>query len=118
MLVEEQTAVGVLMRQPTIRRSDGVECRLDELLGRGFAVVGRKESDLRLGSEASAILRRLDARTVSLEGLEVTRGEADRLFDTHPAAVLRPDRYVFGVVDEDWDLDRLLVELGRKLVLC
>jgi hypothetical protein len=31
--------------------------------------------------------------------------------------VLRPDRYVFGVVDEAWDLDRMLVELGRKLAL-
>jgi hypothetical protein len=31
--------------------------------------------------------------------------------------VIRPDRYVFGVVDDDWDLDRLLGELGRKLAL-
>ena len=54
---------------------------------------------------------------MSLEGLEVTRGEMDRLFDAHPAAVLRPDRYVFGVVDEEWDLDRLLGLLGRKLAL-
>ena len=37
--------------------------------------------------------------------------------DAHPAVVLRPDRYVFGVVDEEWDLDRLLAELGRKLAL-
>ena len=32
-------------------------------------------------------------------------------------AGLRPDRYVFGVVDDDGDLDRLLIELGRKLAL-
>ena len=70
-----------------------------------------------MGAEASAILERLDGRAVSLEGLEVVEGEADLLFDTHPAAVLRPDRYVFGVVDGEWDLDRLLVELGRKLCL-
>ncbi len=54
---------------------------------------------------------------MSLEGLEVTCGEADRLFDASPAAVLRPDRSVFGVVDEAWDLDRLLLELARKLCL-
>ena len=83
----------------------------------GFAVVGRKESDLRLGPEARALLRRLEGRAVSLEGLEVTRGEMDRFFDAHPAAVVRPDRYVFGVVDKDWDLDRLLALLGRKLAL-
>ena len=121
VLVEAQTReglpVGSLLRQPTVRRTDGVECRLDELLGGGFAVVGRKASDLRLGSEASAILQRLEARSTNLEGLEVTRGELDHLFDAHAAVVLRPDRYIFGVVDEEWDLDRLVVELGRKLGL-
>ena len=100
-----------------MRRKDGVECRLDELLGRGFAVVGRKQSDLRLGPTASAVLQRIGGRAVSLEDLEVTLGEQDRLFDTHPVAVLRPDRYIFGVVDDDWDLDRILVELGDKLAL-
>ncbi len=121
VLVDEQTRgahpVGALLYQPMIRQPGGGECRLDELLGRGFAVIGRKQSDLRLGSEARAVLQCLDGRSVSLEGLEVVRGEWDRLFDAHPAAVLRPDRYVFGVVDDDWDLDRLLIELGRKLAL-
>jgi hypothetical protein len=41
----------------------------------------------------------------------------DRLFEQHPAAVVRPDRVVFGVVDESWSLDRLVAELGRKLAL-
>jgi 3-(3-hydroxy-phenyl)propionate hydroxylase len=110
-------SVGTVLRQPTVRRGHGGPCRLDELLGPGFAVVARKQSDLRLGAEARALLRRLDGRTVSLEGLEVTRGAMDRLFDDHPAAVVRPDRYVFGVVDDAWDLDRLLAELARKLAL-
>ncbi len=121
VLVDDQSRrglpVGILPRQPTVRRTDGTECRLDELFGRGFVVVGREESDLRMGAEAGAILERLDGRAVSLEGLEVVEGEADLLFDTHPVAVLRPDRYVSGVVDGEWDLDRLLVELGRKLCL-
>ncbi len=121
VLLEEQSSgdlpVGDLLRQPTVRRPDGSECRFDELLGRGFAIVGRKQSDLRLGTEASAVLQRLDGRAVSLERLEVTLGAMDPLFDAHSAVVVRPDRYVFGVVDESWDLDRLLVELGRKLAL-
>jgi 3-(3-hydroxy-phenyl)propionate hydroxylase len=121
VLVDDQVRrgqpVGALLRQPTVRSPGGGECRLDDLLGRGFAVVGRKQGDLRLGSEAGAVLRKLGGKLVSLEGLEVTGGEADRLFEAHPAAVLRPDRYVFGVVDEAWSLDRLLVELGRKLAL-
>jgi hypothetical protein len=110
-------AIGSLLRQPTVRRPDGRECRLDDLLGRGFAVVSRKQSDLRMGSEGDAILRRLGGRAIGLDGVSVTEGEHDGLFDTHPAVVLRPDRYVFGVVDAEWDLDRLLAELSRKLYL-
>ncbi len=54
---------------------------------------------------------------MSLEGVEVVEGEFDQLLDRYPALVIRPDRYVFGVVDEDWALDRLLRELGQKLEL-
>ena len=121
VLVEEQAGgehpVGVLLRQPTVRDPNGRECRLDELIGPSFAVVARNESDLQLGPEARAILKKLDGRTLSLAGLEVTEGEADRLFEQHAATVVRPDRYVFGVVDAEWDLDRLLIELARKLAL-
>jgi 3-(3-hydroxy-phenyl)propionate hydroxylase len=121
VLADAQTGgahpVGMLLRQPQVRRPDGAECKLDELLGRGFAVVGRKQSDLRLGAEAQAVLQRLRGRAVSLESLGVVGGELDPLFDAHAAAVVRPDRYLFGVVDEAFDLDRLLAELGRKLDL-
>ena len=80
--------------------------------------MGRRAADLRLGDEAQAILGQVDGRVVSLEGCEVLEGAMDRLLDAHSAAVIRPDRYVFGVVDEEWDLDRLMTELGRKLALC
>ncbi len=121
VLVAEQChgdlPVGMLLRQPTVRGADGVERRLDELFGSGFTVVGRKQGDLRMGAEAGAVLARLGGRAVTLEGLEVVAGETDHLFDAHSAAVLRPDRIIFGVVDDAWDLDRLLIELGRKLAL-
>jgi len=121
VLVAEQIRpgqpTGRLLVQPTLRGADGAPFRLDELLGRGFAIVGRTPADLHVGPRARSILDRLGFRSVSLEGLEVVRGESDRLFDDHPAAIIRPDRYVFGVVDDAWDLDRLLVELGRKLRL-
>ncbi len=118
-LVQEQVLdegpVGRLLRQPRVRRADGSVCQLDELLGRGFAILGRTPSDLRLGQSANAVLERLAGRTVSLEGLEIVQGEADLLFSDHAAAVIRPDRHIFGVVDERWDLDRLMIELGRAL---
>jgi len=120
-LVREQIApdgsVGAQLAQPDVRRDGGGLVRLDELLGRGFAVVARTEADARLGPEAEALLARLDGRVVSLEGLEVGEGVMDRLFASHSAAIVRPDRYVFGVVDDAWDLDRLVGELGRRLSL-
>ena len=121
VLIDEQcrdgSSVGSLLRQPRVRRAGGEPFLLDELLGRGFAVVGRSARDLALGEEAAAILARLGGRSVSLEGLELAEGKCDALFDAHPAVVVRPDRYVFGVVDDAFPLDRLLGELARKLAL-
>jgi len=54
---------------------------------------------------------------VALDQLEVVEGEFDPLFESHPAVVVRPDRLIFGVVDPDYNLDRLLGELSRKLSL-
>ncbi len=112
-----ESPVGNLIRQPTLRGPDGAERRFDDLLGRGFAIVGREHADLKLGKEASAIWQALGGTSAALAGWSVSLGELDRLFETHPAVVLRPDRYVFGVVDAVWDLDRLVRELGRLLRL-
>ena len=121
VLVLEQTGatspVGGMLRQPTVRKADGTEARLDALLGRGFAVVGRTERDLVLTEESRAILERIGARTFALEGLSVTTGQMDRLFDAHAAVIVRPDRYIFGVIDDAWSLDRLVASLGQKLHL-
>jgi 3-(3-hydroxy-phenyl)propionate hydroxylase len=111
------SAVGNLLRQPQVRHGTEAECRLDALLGDGFAIVGRKPGDVELGDEASKAFERLGGRTVILDELEITEGVRDALFDRHPAAIVRPDRYVFGVVDEAWSLDALVLELGRKACL-
>jgi 3-(3-hydroxy-phenyl)propionate hydroxylase len=114
---EGEPPVGELLRQPVVRNHDGIVQRLDEFLGRGFCVIGRKSADLTLCDEASSILERLRAKRIALEDLQLVEGELDSVFDAHPAVVLRPDRYVFGVVDEEWNLDRLVIELGRQLFL-
>ncbi len=115
--VGDRSSTGALLRQPTVRTPDGTECRLDELLGRGFAVVARDASGLEMSGASRRFLDRIGARTLSLEGIEVVESELDRLFESHPAAVVRPDRYVFGVVDADWSLDRLVASLEGKLAI-
>jgi 3-(3-hydroxy-phenyl)propionate hydroxylase len=121
VLVDDQRQAehpaGGLFAQPMVRDGGGLECRLDELLGRGFAIVAGCEEDLVVGPEARSILEKLDFRLLGLEGLELVRGQWDSVLDEHPAVVVRPDRYVFGFVDSRWNLDALLLELARKLAL-
>jgi hypothetical protein len=109
--------VGRILFQPRIRSTNGRVDRLDTRLGRGFAIVGRTHDDLRVGAEAQQLLERLNVQKVALDELEVVEGELDPVFGTYPAVVVRPDRLIFGVVDEQYDLDWLLEELARKLSL-
>ena len=108
---------GKLLRQPRVRGSDGQSVLLDELMGKHFCIVGREKSDLALGQQASSVLSKLGGQTLALADLEILEGRFDSLFDEHTAAIVRPDRYIFGVVDEDWPLDALVRELGRQLSL-
>ena len=111
----EKSRVGELLRQPTVRDCNDIEKRLDHLLGSGFSIVGRKRQDLELGAEANAALERLGGGTLALEDFELEQGNWDPLFSAHPAAVIRPDRYIFGVVDDNFSLDRLVTSLYSKM---
>ncbi len=121
LLVGEQlgegSPVGRLIRQPTVSAEGGPPTRLDSLLGNGFALVGRKAADLELGAEARRVAERLELRSLSLESVEEVEGARDRLFDAHPAALVRPDRYVYGVVDDRFDADALLTGLAERIAL-
>ena len=91
--------------------------RLDELLGPGFSIVGRTTADLECSAASEVVLQHLSVRKVSLEGLQKGRGHFDRLFEHHKAAIVRPDRYVFGHTTSDISLDDLIFELSEKLCL-
>lgn len=121
LLLEEQlgegSPVGRLIRQPTVSKEGAGALRFDSLLGNGFALVGRTQSDLELGPAGAELAVRLGVRRVSVEGLEVVEGEADRLFEDHPAVLVRPDRYIYGAVDEKVDADALLSSLAERIAL-
>jgi 2-polyprenyl-6-methoxyphenol hydroxylase-like FAD-dependent oxidoreductase len=114
--LDDSSPVGYLFAQPIVQGAQGTG-RLDELLGPGFAVVGRQDADLELSEDAKALLQRLGARCLSLEGLKAVKGHFDRGFEQFPAMIVRPDRYVFGVVDAGLSLDDLVRALGEKLAL-
>lgn len=114
--VSDTGSTGYLFNQPIVRDATGAEFRLDELLGPGFAVVTRTGAPT-LSDRSRAILSQIDAEVVSLESLEVVRGHFDRLFEDHEAAIVRPDRLVFGHTTSDRTLDELIAALADKLAL-
>ena len=86
-------------------------------MGRDFALIGASEADVALDAEATALADRIGLERLALEGLEIVEGEVDRVFDHARGVLLRPDRYVFGVVDEATDASDLVRLLATKLSL-
>jgi 3-(3-hydroxy-phenyl)propionate hydroxylase len=114
--VSDTGSTGYLFSQPLVQRQDEPAVRLDDLLGPGFALVTRA-AEVTLSESSQRILERIGARVVSLAGLTEVRGHIDRLFGSHEAAIVRPDRLVFGHTTEDLSLDELIARLGTALSL-
>jgi 3-(3-hydroxy-phenyl)propionate hydroxylase len=115
--VSDTGSTGYLFSQPEVRGKDDAEGKLDDLLGPGFAVVARSDSELDMNDASRLLLDRIGARCVSLEGVTVLAGHFDRLFESNGAAVVRPDRYVFGHTTAELSLDELIADLAGKLNL-
>ena len=121
VLVAEQTAerhrVGQLLRQPTVRRPAEEPARLDEFIGAGFCIVGKSRDALELNATSREILAELGGTTLSMAEFERVEGHWDGLFEGYDAAIVRPDRIVFGVADADHPLDALVSRLASELYL-
>lgn len=119
LVVSEQVSdlgvTGYLFSQPTVRTRDGRTMMLDELLGPAFAIVARDRACVRLDEARLAWFTRLGGRVVTLDDVEIVDGTRDRLFDAHEAALVRPDRYVYGVTDDAHALDDLVGRLQAQI---
>jgi len=115
----EEIPVGAPLRQPVIRRrgSDEIPTRLDDVCGRGFALIGRTAADFALDDEARAIAERLGLRYVALDELELVDGSFDQVFEKRAAVLVRPDRYVFGVTDDETSASELVRLAASKIAL-
>ncbi len=107
--------IGEPLRQPRVcvcrRKAVVIRMGLDELLGLEFALVGRRASDLELSADRLGIAR------VAIEDARVVEGKLDRIFQKTPALLVRPDRYVYGVVDTEISIDDLFQELAQQIAL-
>jgi 2-polyprenyl-6-methoxyphenol hydroxylase-like FAD-dependent oxidoreductase len=115
--VSDEGSTGYLFSQPLVKTAEHQSLRMDELLGDGFAIVARSGSDLVFNQESQTLISQLGITTLSLDKLSTTKGHFDRLFESSSAALIRPDRYVFGHTTEQLNLDQLLQQLGQKLHL-
>ncbi len=113
--VSDSGSTGYLFNQPNISIK-GHEQKLDDLLGTGFALVHRTP-DIELSENSRKILDHLNAKVVSLDGVEVVRGRFDHLFKEHDAALVRPDRLVFGHTTDQCSADDLIQLAANKLAL-
>ncbi|WP_153502646.1 bifunctional 3-(3-hydroxy-phenyl)propionate/3-hydroxycinnamic acid hydroxylase MhpA [Cumulibacter manganitolerans] len=100
---------------------DGEERFQDELLGSGWSVLARNGALGSLSEQARAVLRALDAKTVSLDGSDAAEatlqgrlaGPFAEYFDGAgiDLLVVRPDFYVYGAVSAT-EADALITGLG------
>lgn len=115
--VSDEGSTGYLFSQPIVEDADGQRWRLDERLGEGFALVLRAGTGDVVDAGTRDRLDRIGVRLVRLDGLEPVEGHFDRLFEEAEAALVRPDRYVFGHTTDSLSLSDLVSQLETKLVL-
>jgi 3-(3-hydroxy-phenyl)propionate hydroxylase len=104
-------AVGLLMAQPKVRTRDGEERLLDDALGDGWAIVCLPDV---LAELSRASFEALDLPVVELDSDVTEAGDMlERWFDEFncAAAVIRPDRYVYGTAGDGDELAALVARL-------
>lgn len=129
---EPTKAAGSLFPQPRVATADGRIALLDDILPPAFLVVsGSVDAQAALSDRELEVLRRLGAVRVVLrlhaDGIAadgrgvMTLAAKDELFANWlvetgaTAAVVRPDRYVYGVAGSAPDLARLVGVLGGAM---
>jgi len=108
---------GQLLIQPCVRRDDGAEVLLDDLLGDGFAVLARAGTLPGALAVPGLALRPVEFGAVAVPGGVVDSDRAlDRLLRAHAVdfVVVRPDRYVFDA-GRMADLPAVLADLAARL---
>jgi len=125
------SAAGTLFVQPRVHAASGDKVRLDDMTGEEFLIVSRsREAQDWLDKTALAIVEKIGAtRLVIVPGApeEPMAGNVPTLVETASLftdwlaenkaeiAVVRPDRYVYGVAANAADLNRLIRALARQV---
>jgi 3-(3-hydroxy-phenyl)propionate hydroxylase len=117
-------AAGTLFVQPRVKQPGG-DALLEEVVGPGFLVVTRTGGSRDwLTADSRALLQRIGGACVTIGGADGGPGdlaETDGLFalwcreNDCEAAIVRPDRYVYGIANDAASLNRQIGAIGRQL---
>ena len=113
--ISDTGSTGYLFSQPIVTTDAGETCRLDDLLGAGFALVYK--GNLSLTEHAKKIIARLNIKLFRTDKLIEQRGHLDNLFKQNQCALVRPDRIVYGHTTDEIDENKLLTDLAVHLKL-
>lgn len=84
---------------------------LDDIVGANFAIVSAAPLP-ELSASHHALLERIGAKQIVLSEEDRASPAMDLLLAFHQAIILRPDRYIFGLVNTDAPLERQLDRLS------
>ena len=113
---EDDGLVGRPVPQALISLDGGEPVLMDEVIGRRFAILSADDLLNEISQEQHVFLERIDAKILHLPKEVRKSSELDLLLHVHRAVILRPDRYIFGLVNDTHSLDKQLSSLELHFV--
>jgi 3-(3-hydroxy-phenyl)propionate hydroxylase len=115
--VNDTGSTGYHFSQPEVKHLAASSQKMDALLGKGFALIVRSKDAMNFSMQTRRTLDKLHMTIVCLEELSIVSGYFDPLFKLSEAAIVRPDRLVFGHTDENNSIDDIVEKLAIKMNL-
>ena len=123
---QKLAGAGALFPQPRVRKSDGASALLDDLVGERFLLLLREPAPKALDAKVAQILDRLGAVVLALggpstasfcEAIADETGLLDAWMSARGcvAALVRPDKYVFGMARDQDSVSELASALHTAL---
>ena len=96
-------------------KTDRGDALLDDMLGANFALISAQPLP-ELSPEHQALLARIGAKQIVLSEDMRASASMDLLLAFHQVIIVRPDRYIFGLVNADAPLARQLDRLSTHFI--
>ncbi len=115
-LTENDASDGVTgypVPQPLIALDGEKPVLMDELIGQNFAILSATDVSDDLSEQHKALLEKIGTTMLVLPEATRKSNELDLLLGLHKAVIVRPDRYVFGLVNDENSMSDQLNKLQQ-----